>query len=59
MATGQVVRYDVFVIFQACLNVGETTDQTLLEAMNNRLKSNGHYSSRALSNGKANGRYDH
>ena len=40
---------------EACLNVGDTTDQTLLEAMNSRLKSNAHFSSRALANSKGDG----
>ena len=35
---------------EACLNVGKTTDQTLLEAMDQRLRNNGHYSSRAVAN---------
>jgi myosin-1 len=44
---------------EACLNVGKTTDKTLLEAMDERLRNNGHYSSRAIANkpggGKVNG----
>ena len=44
---------------EACLNVGKTTDKTLLEAMDDRLRNNGHYSSRAIANksggGKVNG----
>ena len=45
---------------EACLNVGKTTDKTLLEAMDDRLRNNGHYSSRAIANktvgSKANGK---
>merc|ERR1711962_669855 len=44
---------------EACLNVGKTTDKILLEALDDRLKNNGHYSSRAIANktpsGKMNG----
>ena len=34
---------------EACLNVGKTTDRTLLEAMNSRLKGNAHYGNRVTS----------
>merc|ERR1712226_125536 len=44
---------------EACLNVGKTTDKILLEALDERLRNNGHYSSRAIANkttgGKMNG----
>lgn len=39
---------------EACLIVGQTTDKTLLEAMDRKLKSNAHYSSRALNNNSKN-----
>merc|ERR1719400_828623 len=34
---------------EACLNVGKTTDNMLLEAMDQKLKGNAHYSSRNAS----------
>ena len=37
---------------EACLNVGKTTDQILLEAMDDKLKGNKHYSSRKVDSAK-------
>lgn len=37
---------------EACLNVGKTTDQVLLGAMDDKLKSNKHYSSRKVDSAK-------
>ena len=39
---------------EACLIVGKTTDETLLGAMDNKLRSNDHYSSKALNNNSKN-----
>ena len=33
---------------EACLNVGKTTDRMLLDAMDQKLKGNKHYTSKAL-----------
>ena len=38
---------------EACLNVGKTTDSMLLGALDNKLKSNNHYSSRSLESNKS------
>ena len=39
---------------EACLMVGKTTDKTLLGAMDDKLKTNAHYSSRGINNNKQN-----
>ena len=39
----------ISIIDEACLNVGKVTDEMLLEAMENKLKSHNHFTTRKLS----------